>query len=92
MKQKVLEKLRSIGIELQDNIVVEKILTPIDFKERYFSNRGSIYGLSSNSRSAAFRRVPNRSRDVEGLFFASGSSIPEAGRHWLYWPVKSQVG
>lgn len=79
MKQKVLEKLRSIGIELRDNIVVEKILTPIDFKELYFSNRGSIYGLSSNSRSAAFRRVSNRSRDVEGLFFASGSSHPGGG-------------
>ena len=79
MKKRVFEKLNNIGIDIRDKIVTEKVLTPKDFEQRYFTNKGSIYGLSSNSRSAAFRRPANRSRDLKGLFFAGGSSHPGGG-------------
>jgi phytoene desaturase len=42
-------RLRLDGAITQ-HIVVKEVITPADFEERYRSNRGSIYGTSSNSR------------------------------------------
>lgn len=41
--------------------------------------RGAIYGGSSNSTLAAFRRPPNRVPGLEGLYLASGSAHPGGG-------------
>lgn len=78
-RTKVLSRLRHFGIDMSDKILHEKAITPLDFEERYGSNRGSIYGISSNSRSSAFRRPPNRSRDLENLYFCGGSTHPGGG-------------
>lgn len=64
---------------LQDSIAVEKIITPEDLEEKFRANRGSIYGVSSNSIFSAFMRPPNRARDVENLYFSSGSTHPGGG-------------
>ncbi len=79
MRETVLKKLRDHGIDLSGRITCERVLTPIHFYEKYSSNRGSIYGISSNSRSMAFRRPANRSRDVRGLYFAGGACHPGGG-------------
>lgn len=79
MRAKVLQKLAKLGIHVEGKIRVEKVLTPVDFHDWFGSNRGSIYGLSSNSRNAAFLRPPNRSRRLKGLFFAGGSTHPGGG-------------
>jgi phytoene desaturase len=75
----VVNKLKKIGVELSDSIEVEKVYTPESFLQLYGSNKGSIYGISSNKRSTAFRRPPNRSREIEGLYFAGGSTHPGGG-------------
>lgn len=74
-----LEKLRRFGFDLEGAIEQEDVITPEDFYRLYRSNRGSIYGISSNSRSAAFKRPPNRSRELRGLYFAGGSTHPGGG-------------
>lgn len=79
MREAIFRRLRRIGIEVSRAIEEETVLTPEDFHSLYGSNRGSIYGLSSNSTMSAFRRPPNRSRDLEGLYFASGSTHPGGG-------------
>lgn len=79
LKKVVLEKLNKIGIDISDKIKLEKIITPQDFYDQYRSNRGSIYGISSNDRMTAFRRPANRSREIEGLYFAGGSTHPGGG-------------
>jgi phytoene dehydrogenase-like protein len=68
------------GLEgLSEAIEVERIITPAMFAARYNAFRGAIYGTSSNSRFAAFRRPPNRSRALHGLYFAGGSAHPGGG-------------
>ncbi|MBN1997384.1 phytoene desaturase [candidate division KSB1 bacterium] len=67
------------GIKIKDKIKMEKILTPNDFDNLYNSNKGSIYGLSSNSKSSAFKRPPNRDRRIKNLYFAGGSTHPGGG-------------
>jgi phytoene desaturase len=79
MRKRVIEKLRFHGIDIEKYIIHEDILTPRDFYQLYESNRGSIYGLSSNSRATAFTRPSNRSRVISGLFFAGGSVHPGGG-------------
>ena len=79
VRRAVLQKLHAHGLKIEPNITVEKVIRPQDFRDRYASNSGSIYGLSSNSRSMAFRRPANRSRALRGLYFAGGSSHPGGG-------------
>lgn len=61
------------------HIRVKEVITPADFLERYRSNKGSIYGTSSNSRLAAFIRPRNASPNVKGLYLVGGSTHPGGG-------------
>ncbi len=65
--------------DLSKRIVVEHRFTPVDLQSHYNANAGSIYGIGSNSRRAAFLRPPNRDRDVKGLYFAGGATHPGGG-------------
>lgn len=79
MKEKVLKKIKSIGLDIKNKIKKELILTPLDLYNMYGSNKGSIYGISSNDKYSAFLRPRNRSKHLENLYFAGGSSHPGGG-------------
>ncbi|MCU0424352.1 MAG: phytoene desaturase family protein [Candidatus Kapabacteria bacterium] len=79
MKSAVLKRLLSAGIDAESAIDTEAVHTPEDLYNLYRSNKGSIYGISSNTQMAAFMRPANRSRDVRGLYFCGGSSHPGGG-------------
>ncbi len=79
MRSLVFTKLKQLNIDLAPHIECERVLTPVDIKEKFASNCGSIYGLSSNSMTAAFTRPANRNRDLRGLYFAGGSAHPGGG-------------
>lgn len=79
VREVVLQRLRDRGFDLAPHIEVEHTITPPDFASRFASNRGSIYGISSNSKRTAFRRPANRSRLLRGLYFAGGSAHPGGG-------------
>ena len=57
----------------------EEILTPLDMEQRTGAFRGALYGASSNSRLAAFRRPHNRSEQVKGLYYCGGTTHPGGG-------------
>ncbi len=76
----IVRKLEDYGIEdLGGGIDYEHVITPEDFRINYHAHRGSIYGVSSNSRMSAFLRPPNKARDIEGLYFAGGATHPGGG-------------
>ncbi|NBV14361.1 MAG: phytoene desaturase [Sphingobacteriia bacterium] len=80
MKQRILSKLKKQGVEiLPENIITEHIISPEDLRNNTHSNAGSIYGISSNSQSAAFLRQPNRCKELRGLYFSGGSAHPGGG-------------
>jgi len=80
IRARIVSKLARTGIDdIEKHIMHEQVYSPLDFYNKYGSNRGSIYGISSNSRSSAFKRPPNRSRDLKGLYFAGGSTHPGGG-------------
>lgn len=76
----VIRKLEDAGLEfLSDSIEVEEIITPADFEKNTFSNRGSIYGISSNGILSAFLRIPNKCKEVANLYFVGGAAHPGGG-------------
>ncbi len=74
--RKVNERL---GIDIEPHIAVERTMTPADIAANTGSYRGALYGIASNSRTAAFLRHPNRSRRYRGLYFCGGSTHPGGG-------------
>lgn len=65
--------------DLGNYIVYQNTITPVDFYKKYRSNKGSIYGTSSNNRMAAFMRPRNKSRELDGLYLTGGSTHPGGG-------------
>lgn len=77
---KVIDELEKRGLDkLSKHIKVQHIVTPKDFYELYLSNKGSIYGTSSNSKFSAFVRPRNKSRQIDKLYFVGGSTHPGGG-------------
>ncbi len=76
----VLRRLTAeLGTDVESLIEVESRMLPPDIAARTDSFRGSLYGISSNSRAAAFLRHRNRSRRYPGLYFVGGSAHPGGG-------------
>jgi diapolycopene oxygenase len=79
-KEVVLDKLERMGLtDLREHVVFEHVWTPLDIRDRYYSNLGSIYGVVSDRwRNQGFK-APKRSARFENLFFTGGSVNPGGG-------------
>jgi phytoene desaturase len=80
LRERIIDKLeKMLHRDIGPMIKVEKCFTPVDIAASTGSYLGSLYGISSNSRFAAFRRQPNRSRSYKNLYFCGGSAHPGGG-------------
>jgi phytoene desaturase len=80
LRETILDKIKKFtGFDIRDKIISEAIMTPYDIESHTGSFKGSIYGISSNNRKAAFMRQPNRSKQYGGLYFCGGSAHPGGG-------------
>jgi phytoene desaturase len=78
-RRRIEEKIERVtGIKVADHRKFENILDPRGIEQRTASYKGSLYGNSSNSMWAAFRRHPNFSK-IKGLYFTGGSVHPGGG-------------
>lgn len=78
LADRTLGRLREAGlVDPADAVVWTR--TPGGLAERFPGTGGALYGASSNSRFAAFRRPPNRVAGLGGLYLASGSAHPGGG-------------
>ncbi len=76
----VINELEARGLDgLRKSIQTEDVITPLDFYKKYGSNKGSIYGTSSNSTFSAFLRPRNKLREFENLYLVGGSTHPGGG-------------
>ena len=80
-RQVILDKLkRTAGLtDIEDRIVFERALTPVDIHNRYKVLNGAIYGLSSHGRFNGAFKPANASREIDGLFLAGGAAHPGPG-------------
>lgn len=75
----VLQKIAAYGFDVRDHIITEQVLTPHDLAKGSGAWRGALYGASPNSRWAAFKRPHNRAKEIQGLYFAGGTTHPGGG-------------
>jgi phytoene desaturase len=79
-RKAVLSRLEKIlGVDIAPHIAEESVLDPERIEKQSGSMYGSLYGISSNTKTAAFLRHRNRSRRYRGLYFAGGSAHPGGG-------------
>jgi diapolycopene oxygenase len=80
-RQVILNKLkRTAGLaDIEERIVFESALTPVDIHNRYKVLNGAIYGISSHGRWNGAFKPANASPDLEGLYLAGGAAHPGPG-------------
>jgi 1-hydroxycarotenoid 3,4-desaturase len=76
-RERIVRTLARFGWTLSTSAEAE--IAPPEVAARFPSSRGAIYGLSSNSRMAAFARPANRVPGIAGLYLAGGTVHPGAG-------------
>jgi phytoene desaturase len=64
---------------LLDNIVTERILTPLDFETTLASFRGAAFSFEPVLTQSAWFRPHNVSEDIDHLYFAGAGTHPGAG-------------
>jgi phytoene desaturase len=80
LKTQVLKKLRGVlKDDIESNIECEEILTPPLLEKNTGAWAGALYGMSGNSKKAAFLRHPNFSSKIKGLYFCGGTVHPGGG-------------
>jgi phytoene desaturase len=78
-RDRILDRLALLGLDIRDHIQAEHLLTPPDIERLTGAWRGALYGHSFNSPLASFQRPKMRSLDVEGLYFTGGATHPAGG-------------
>ena len=80
LRSNIISKLERILKEnISNNIVEERIYTPVDLESNTNSHQGSLYGISSNNKFSAFLRHPNFLKKIPNLYFCGGSVHPGGG-------------
>ena len=79
-KDRIIDKLERMGLtDLRKHIVYEHVWTPLDIREQYNSNKGSIYGVVSDRFKNLAFKAPKQSTKYPNLFFVGGSVNPGGG-------------
>ncbi len=79
-REKVAERLEETLLPgLRQEIVSERLLTPLDFRDRLLSTKGAAFGLEPKLLQSAWFRPHNVSSDVDGLYLTGASTHPGAG-------------
>ncbi len=80
IRKDIIKKInRVLNTDIEKHIVAETVADPRSIEENTGSFKGSLYGLSSNGKFAAFNRHPNFKRNLKNLYFAGGSVHPGGG-------------
>jgi phytoene desaturase len=79
-RKNILNKLsRQLKEDIEPLIVAEHTLDPVLLEQKTSSDKGALYGNSSNNMFSAFLRHPNKVSGLKNLYFASGSGHPGGG-------------
>lgn len=80
IRKNVINKINKIlDTNIEQYVLEESILDPIDIEKQTSSIGGSLYGNSSNNKFAAFLRHANFSSSIKGLYLVGGSVHPGGG-------------
>lgn len=80
-RNSILTTLKNIqGLEdLEEHIVYEDYITPVDFLEKFNSYNGTAFGLSHSLHQTIYFRPHIKSKKIKGLYFIGSSTHPGNG-------------
>lgn len=79
-RRKVLRRLEKLGVEdIENRIVVEKMVTPDDWAEQLSIYRGATFNLAHNLGQMLHLRPQNRFEDCDGVYLTGGGTHPGSG-------------
>lgn len=79
-RRNIVKKINNfLNTDIENLIEFENVLSPVDIQNKTGSYLGSIYGISSNDKFAAFMRQSNKSKSINNLYFCGGSAHPGGG-------------
>jgi phytoene desaturase len=80
LRKQIIQKLESIGVkDLEKRIVMEKIFTPLDWRDSFGLENGATFGLSPGLFQSAAFRPSNKDKKIKGLYFVGASTHPGSG-------------
>jgi len=77
--ERVLAALETLLPDLRREIVVKRIATPFDFRDRLNAFQGSAFSLSPRLTQSAYFRPHNRDPRIPGLYIVGAGTHPGAG-------------
>lgn len=79
-RQRIADHLsRTLLPDLDRHVVVSKMVTPLDFRDRLLSWQGAAFALEPKLLQSAWFRPHNRSEELENLFLCGAGTHPGAG-------------
>ncbi|HXG66226.1 MAG TPA: phytoene desaturase family protein [Blastocatellia bacterium] len=80
VKARVFARLREHGVNLEpDQIVVEEVYTPADWRRLFGLYDGSAFGAAHTFFQVGPRRARNYSEEIDGLYYVGASTTPGTG-------------
>lgn len=80
VREKVLNQMFCHGIKIDPRkIVVEEVLTPVDWRDRFGLFDGSAFGAAHTLLQIGPFRARNYSREIAGLYYVGASTTPGTG-------------
>ncbi|MBC7640870.1 MAG: phytoene desaturase [Flavobacterium sp.] len=80
IRKNVISKINNmLKTNIEQYIITESTLSPVDIENQTSSFGGSLYGNSSNNKFAAFLRHANFSSSIKNLYLVGGSVHPGGG-------------
>jgi phytoene desaturase len=64
---------------LREDLVTQRIFTPLDFQQELNAHLGSAFSLEPRLTQSAYFRVHNRDPRIRGLYFVGAGTHPGAG-------------
>ncbi len=79
-RERVLDRLEALGMtQIRRHIIVQRAVTPVDWKQTYNLEYGSAFGLGHDFMQVGYMRPQNRAKRIRNLYFVGASTVPGTG-------------
>jgi phytoene desaturase len=79
-RSRLLRQLERVGLDgVEERIVHERVITPLDWDEGYEIHLGATFNLAHSLRQMLHLRPRNRFEDLDGVYLVGGGTHPGSG-------------
>jgi phytoene desaturase len=81
LREFILKKLKERGelADLEEHIVAERIITPLDWQKDMYVEKGAVFSIAHNITQMLYLRPHNKFNDTENVYLVGGGTHPGSG-------------